>query len=61
MARRQLSRPLQAYLERLVASPALRRSEPLYYFLAAHRTPSRKRVWEQLAGGAVQRALSSSS
>ena len=49
--------PLQAYMSRLVQNQTLLRSEPLYYFLAAHRTPPRHRLWEQLTAGGVGAAM----
>ena len=58
---RQRMAPLQAYMSRLVQNQTLLRSEPLYYFLAAHRAPPRRRLWEQLTmGGGGGRAIGGS-
>ena len=45
---------LDAYLQALMASTELRRSEQLVYFLAAN-TPSRRRLWEAAVGRASSR------
>tara|TARA_B100000795_G_scaffold229213_2_gene186196 strand:- start:24 stop:281 length:258 start_codon:yes stop_codon:yes gene_type:complete len=50
---RQRSPTLQAYISRLAQNETLLRSEPLFYFLAAHRAPPRQRLWDQLTTGSV--------
>jgi hypothetical protein len=53
---RQRTPALQAYLSRLARDGTLLRSEPLFYFLAAHRAPPRQRLWTQLTTGSVPAA-----
>ena len=53
---RQRTPTLQAYISRLAQNETLLRSEPLFYFLAAHRAPPRQRLWEQLTTGSVPAA-----
>ena len=50
---RQRTPTLQAYISRLAQNETLLRSEPLFYFLAAHRAPPRQHLWEQLTAGSV--------
>jgi hypothetical protein len=52
---RQRTPALQAYLSRLARDETLLRSEPLFYFLAAHRAPPRQRFWAQLTTGSAPR------